>query len=324
MGGFCLTVHHFGVRSIETIDFYKYSGSGNDFICIDNRDGRFDHLIESPGIAHFARQLCRRGIGVGADGVIFAGPTGSGEGVDIVARFFEPDGSEAELCGNGVGCFVYCVVRQGWVTNDREIRVLTSAGVVRGQVVNSRRARVCIPNPEDIRTGLDIEVRTRRWPCHYLVTGVPHLVVYVDDLDNFEIEHWGPAFRYHPDFAPRGVNANFVEVRGEGHIAVRTWEFGVEDETLACGTGSSSAAIVTAMLKNWGEEYTRGEKPVLVDVQSGDRLKVWFMIDEDGDPIDLCLETTIRPLYTGRLTPELTGEVINGEPIRSPELEALD
>ncbi|MFW5799119.1 MAG: diaminopimelate epimerase, partial [Planctomycetota bacterium] len=251
-------------------------------------------------------------VSVGADGVIFAGPVGSGDGVDIVARFFEPDGSEVELCGNGVGSFCYWVIDRGFVTpGKREIRVLTSAGVVRGKKLGDNgEVRVCIPTPRDMKQGLELEARGRHWSADYLLTGVPHLVTWVDDLGDLDVFGYGRALRRHEAFAPRGVNVNFVQVLDQGRIAVRTFEFGVEDETLACGTGSSSAAILTALRKQWNSDFRTGQKPVEVNVQSGDTLRVWFEMDDQGDPVDVCLDTLVRPVYKGTLDGRLARQAL--------------
>jgi len=292
------------------IPFTKLSACGNDFICIDNRDGHLDAFFEGDGIRDFVRHLCRRGLGVGADGVIFAGPVGTGGGVDILARFFEPDGSEVELCGNGVGAFVHWVFVNRWVVTEEEMRVLTSAGVVRGQEMGPRQVRVCIPTPTNIQRELSVRVEERDWLCDYMVVGVPHLVIYVDDLERLEIQHFGPLFRHHERFGPRGVNANFCQIQEEGQIAVRTYEFGVENETLACGTGSSASAIASFMRSDWSSSYAKHETPVRVRVQSGETLQVWFQVSEEGQPFDVCIETIVRRVYHGTLDSEFLSEVL--------------
>ena len=305
----------------RVIEFAKLSGSGNDFICIDNRDGRFDALLDgstasgSPpsgeSAGQFARTLCRRGMGVGADGLIFAVQPEVDGVADIAARFFEPDGSEVELCGNGTGCFVYWVIVNGWA-GPGEIRILTPAGVVRGHRRDDGYIRVCVPSPEGVRRDLPVAVEGRPWRCDYVVTGVPHAIVYVDDVEATDVNHWGRALRRHPDFGPRGANVNFVQVLGEGHIAVRTYEFGVEDETLACGTGSASAAILAATRFGWAEKYLRGDEPVEVLVRSGDTLRVWFTAKSDGAVADVCLETIVRWTYTGTLGGDLLDRALPG------------
>ncbi len=295
---------------VESIEFAKLSGSGNDFICIDNRDGRFQELIAAGGAPHFARTLCHRGPSIGADGLIFAEKTDLLPDVQLFARFFEPDGSEAELCGNGTACFIYWAVASGWLPEDEEAKALTTAGVVRGQKLPGEYVRVCIPTPEDMQTDLELTAGGRKWRLDYLATGVPHAIAYVRDVDKVEVSHWGPLIRHHERFQPRGVNVNFVQVLGEGRIAVRTYEFGVEGETLACGTGSSAAAILTALRYRWPKQYLSGDKPVEITARSGDTLRVGFVAHPDGSVSDVCLETIVRPVFSGVIHPDLAGRAL--------------
>ena len=289
----------------NAIQFAKLSGSGNDFICIDNRDGRYDEIIDDVDrVGHFARMMCSRGMGIGADGVIFACEPDI-EGVsDIAARFYEADGSQAELCGNGTGCFVHWVQTNDWVPRCRT-KILTPAGVVRGSNGDGRYVRVCIPDPQDIRFDLATRVDGQAYSCDYVVSGVPHLIIHVDDAENIDIEHLGPAFRHHDDFKPRGVNANFVEVLEQGRLAVRTWEFGVEGETLACGTGSASAAILATLRFGWPVPDPDGDEPVLIRTRSGDEMRIFFRLTEDRRATDVCLETIVRFLCKGQVHPDL-------------------
>jgi diaminopimelate epimerase len=298
------------------VKFTKLSGSGNDFICIDSRDGRYAELLEDADrLTHFCREICRRGIGIGADGIVFALPTEVPEHSDVLARFLEADGSEAELCGNGTACFVR------WVLGSRrpcepELRVLTSAGVVRGRNADGLYVRVCIPLPESMQMGIELTAGNMPMMCDYAVTGVPHVIKYVEDVDAVDVDRVGRQIRHHERFQPRGANANFVQVLGEGEIAIRTFEFGVEAETLACGTGSASAAVLTAMRQGWGGEYFSAEKPVLVHARSGDVLRIYFEADEDGAVTDLCLETVVRCVCEGTVHPELAEKALNG--VRQP------
>jgi diaminopimelate epimerase len=291
------------------IEFAKLSGSGNDFICLDGRDGRFDELLADPDRAgRFAQALCHRAMGVGADGVVIA-TVCEIEGVaDLAARHFEPDGGEANLCGNGTACFVRWADDDGW-TRTQELRVLTAAGVVRGRRSDGQYVRVCIPLPEDMRTGLSVPAGGTVWTCDYVVTGVPHVLVYVDDVAAVDVAHLGPLLRHHPMFAPAGVNANFVQVLREGELALRTFETGVEGETLACGTGSAAAAIMAARRFGWNRAYLAGEKPVLIRARSGDVLRVYVEIDDDTVH-DLCLETVVRFLYRGTLHADLAASAL--------------
>ena len=295
---------------IEPIDFVKLSGSGNDFICIDNRDGRFDELVSSGRIGQFAQALCRRGPSIGADGLILAESTDLLPDVHIFARFFEPDGSEAELCGNGTACFIAWAVDNGWLPEDEEVRALTGAGVIRGEKLARKYVRVCIPDPEDVQTDIELNVDGRAWTFDYMITGVPHAIAYVDDVDEVDVARWGRRIRHHPRFQPRGANVNFVQVLAEGSIAVRTFEFGVEGETLACGTGSAAAAIMTALRHGWGREYLAGDKVVHITARSGDVLEVSFEAREDNTVLNVCLHTVVRCVFSGTIHPDLVAEAL--------------
>lgn len=287
----------------EPIPFWKLSGSGNDFVCLDNHDGRFDALLDDPSrLGRFVRAVCRRRYGVGADGVIFADRPEIEELADISARFLEADGSECELCGNGTGCFARFAVLQG-LAPEGEIRILTPAGVVRTVRSDGQYVRVCIPSPESIRRDLHIAVKGRSFLCDYAVVGVPHLITYVADVEAVDVECWGYALRHHHDFHPRGVNVNFVQILEKGRIAVRTFEYGAEAETLACGTGSSASAILTALRFGWDGPLRQCETPILVRVRGGDDLRVYFTIHSD-DVTDVCLETVVRVSLQGVLLPE--------------------
>jgi diaminopimelate epimerase len=246
---------------------------------------------------------------------VFALRTEVPEHSDVLARFLEADGSEAELCGNGTACFVR------WILGSRkpcepELRVLTSAGVVRGRNADGLYVRVCIPLPESIQMDMHLSPGNMPMVCDFAVTGVPHVVKYVEDLDAVDVDRVGRQIRHHERFQPRGANANFVQILGEGEIAIRTFEFGVEAETLACGTGSASAAVLAAKRQGWREEYFRAEKPVLVHARSGDVLRIYFEADQDGTVTDLCLETVVRCVCEGTLHPELADKALNG--VRQP------
>jgi len=294
---------------LSSTEFFKLSASGNDFICIDNLDGRFDELIHDPDrIGHTARVLCERGPGVGADGVLFACQPEIEDVADIAARIFEVDGSEVELCGNGTACFLHWIIACGLVPPG-EVRVLTLAGVVRGRNGEGKYIRVCIPLPEEITTDIEIAAAGQTLLCDYAVTGVPHVVTYVDDVSAVDVDHVGRAVRHHERFGPRGANANFVQHIGEGEIAVRTFEFGVEAETLACGTGSAAAAILAARRFGWGPAYTTGDQPVRIHTRGGNMLQVYFSLDDAGQVDDLCLETIVEMVYRATTGADLAAAI---------------
>ncbi len=307
--------------------FHKLTAAGNDFICVDNTKGKYDSLLDSDRLAGFVRRLCHRALGAGADGVIFAGPTGNGQGVDIVARFFEPDGNEARLCGNGTACFSQWAVRQGLIQRGDEVTILTAAGTARCKYADDPRGRpvVCIPDPHGLERNLLMQDSDRNFNLHYINIGVPHGVVFMEDekLEDCDVHRWGRALRYHRRFAPEGVNVDFVRVFDEGRIAVRTYEFGVEGETLACGTGASAAAILAMMNGEWPEAYQRGDKPVEVAVQSGENLLVWADIRDDESITDVCLETPVQRIYEGKLDESFvrrySGGNICGDAVRRSE-----
>ena len=181
--------------------FTKLTAAGNDFICIDNTDGRFDAFLEAPESRDWIRAVCRRGLGVGADGVIFGCSRGDGTGVHICARFMEPDGSESELCGNGTACCAWWVVDKGFCEGP-EVRILTAAGAAVANLVpeNPGRVRVCVPDPRDLEMNVAVDVKGERWVLDYVVTGVPHAVGYVDDIEEIDVPHWGPGIRRHSRF----------------------------------------------------------------------------------------------------------------------------
>ena len=298
----------------QTVQFTKVNAGGNDFICIDNTSGIYSELLESDHLPGFVRALCRRGLAVGADGVIFACETGAGGGVDIVARFMEPDGSEARLCGNGTACFAYWCLERGLVPGP-EIHILTAAGTAQARPDPARphRITVCVPNPRSLELCVDIWINREMRRVHLLDTGVPHAVAFVDDVDDVDVRVKGSAIRHHERFREMGgVNVNFTQVLEVGTIKVRTFEFGVEAETLACGTGSTAAAIVAAVLLEWPGKYLDGSEPVRVQVRGGETLRIWFRCGEGNVFTDTCLETGARPVYEGSLRHEFVEALLHG------------
>jgi len=287
-----------------SIEFAKLSGSGNDFICIDARDGRFDDLLaDEERLARFAAVLCDRHVGVGADGVIFAFEPDD-PSADIAVRFLEPDGSEAELCGNGSACLTRWAIESGWV-DGRELRIRTISGAARGRISSDGYTHVCIPEPRDLATDIEVTAAGRRWRLDYALTGVPHAVAFVDDVEALDVERVGGAIRHHERFAPRGVNVNFTQVVEPGLLAVRTFEFGVEGETLACGTGAATAALMAALRFGWPEDYLSKGEPVRVRARSGDVLKLYLLVKDRREVEKACLESVVRFLFQGQVHADL-------------------
>jgi diaminopimelate epimerase len=262
--------------------FTKMNGAGNDFVVIDNRQELL-HLS--------ARQitfLCDRHRGVGADGVLIVEP--SSEKADFRMRYYNCDGGEAEMCANGARCFAQFANQ---ILGGRdELRFETLAGIIRAQFRDTG-VKLSLSEPKEMFLNRALEIEKRKISVHSINTGVPHVVTFVDDLEATPVRDWGAKIRFHTAFHPRGTNANFVKQLEPGKIAVRTYERGVEDETLACGTGVTASGLIYAALND-------SEAPVRVLVRGGDWMEVGFQKNLSGfeqvtleGPADFVFEGTI-------------------------------
>ncbi|HET6371116.1 MAG TPA: diaminopimelate epimerase, partial [Nitrospiria bacterium] len=190
---------------MRKISFWKMSGSGNDFVLIDNRSGSIPH----EGIAPFIRKVCARGLSVGADGLILIETS---KNADFAWRYYNADGGEAEMCGNGSRCAARFAHLNGIVSRP-EMRFETLAGIIEAEVKGDR-ARVKLTDPCDLRLDLNVQLEGKEYVGHFLNTGVPHLVIPVDDVDKIDVFALGRAGRNHALFAPKGTNVNFVSIGG--------------------------------------------------------------------------------------------------------------
>ena len=262
------------------------SGSGNDFILIDNRV----NLIEAALAPELARNLCRRKVSVGADGLILIE---NDDEVDFRWNFFNADGSTAEMCGNGGRCVARLANILGICGPSLSFRTL--AGIIRAEVSGSR-VKLQMTEPRDLRLDLELDLNGQRFNTHFVNTGVPHTVFILDGpemLAQQEVVGQGRKVRYHSQFAPAGTNVNFIAVLGEQTLAIRTYERGVEDETLACGTGATAVALV-------GAAKGMVRPPVDVHMKSGETLTIYF----DSDkllPKEVYMEGETTVIYQGRL-----------------------
>jgi len=238
--------------------FTKMNGAGNDFVLLDNRAGDL-HLTRE----QIAR-LCDRHRGIGADGVLLL--ERATNGADFRMRYYNADGGEAEMCGNGARCFARFADRTAGPLE--ELSFETPAGVI-GAKLEGELVRLEMSEPKDLRLDLKIALNERRIVGHYLDSGVPHVVVPVEKIETVDVHSLGAQIRHHPMFMPRGANANFIEQRGPHAIAIRTYERGVEAETLACGTGVVASALVFAAT-------AKLDGPIDVQVRGGDTLQVDF------------------------------------------------
>ncbi len=270
----------------RALSFTKMHGSGNDFILIDNRD-RFIKASIAPMVAE---RLCRRKFGVGADGLILIEDSSV---ADFKWGFYNADGSEAEMCGNGGRCAARFAFLEG-IAPDKQ-RFETLAGIIRAEV-NGRQVKLQMSPPEDLRLDFRLKIREDEFSVSTLNTGVPHAVVLVDDIESVPVFEWGRFIRYDPTFQPDGTNVNFVKVIDAHNIRIRTYERGVEDETLACGTGAVASAIICAA-------KGLAESPVEVKTWGGEVLTIYFHVGDVKDQVaDLVfLQGDAVLVYRGKL-----------------------
>ena len=241
------------------VEFTKMNGAGNDFVLIDNRDRKLSLLPEQ------IVGLCNRQKAIGADGLILLENSSNGK-ADFAWKFYNSDGSEAEMCGNGARCFAR-FVRQLTGKEDR-IAFETLSGIIHAEFVD-HLVKVSLTTPSHLRLGMDILWEGESRKVHFINTGVPHAVYFVDQIASIPVQKWGASLRYHDQFSPKGTNVNFVQVLNAHSIRVRTYERGVEGETLACGTGVTASALITARVFDC-------PSPVTVTTQGGDQLQVGF------------------------------------------------
>ncbi|MGA1868789.1 MAG: diaminopimelate epimerase [bacterium] len=219
------------------IPFSKMSGCGNDFILIDNRE-----CILSTPIGELTQMICDRHNGVGADGLIIIEKSDTAH---FKMRFYNSDGGEAEMCGNGARC----VARFAYLTRIAPAKMTfeTRAGEIEGQVLEDGHVKITMGRiPFKLSEGRIDSIEDG--PLYYLTVGVPHTVFFVDTIDTVDVFTRGRSIRYHEKFAPAGTNVNFVKVLNQDSLVIRTYERGVEAETMACGTGASASAIVAFSL----------------------------------------------------------------------------
>ncbi|NNK85157.1 MAG: diaminopimelate epimerase [Desulfobacterales bacterium] len=269
---------------MKKINFYKMSGSGNDFIIIDNRQ----NVVEEKKISDFISSVCRRKMSVGADGLILIE---NADSIDFKWRFFNSDGSRAEMCGNGARCaarFAYLNKIAG-----PNMSFETDAGIVLAQVDNDL-VKIKLTEPKDLKIGFTLDTDIGPITASSINTGVPHVVIPVDNIDDIEIVKLGRQIRYHGKFAPAGTNVNFYCPLNKNKIKIRTYERGVENETLACGTGAVASALVYAY-------KTKVKSPVSVMTKSGGWLSVYFESKTDVFN-NIYLKGDARVIYKGEMS----------------------
>ena len=262
--------------------FYKMSGSGNDFVLLDNRDGSLPSEL-SP----LVQKLCHRRNGIGADGVLVIEQS---DRADFRMRYLNADGGEVAFCGNGGRCIAWFARSIG--AAGEAMTFEAGDGLHRAEVKGGS-VKLEMREPRDFDLKFLLDLGDRGYAASFVDTGVPHVVVPVSELDNFLVVETGRKIRYHQRYQPEGTNANFIELADRHHLRIRTYERGVEDETLACGTGSTAAAVVAARLG-------LADSPVECLTRGGEVLTIHFQLN--GENIGLVfLEGQVQLVFRGEL-----------------------
>ncbi|MGC9031755.1 MAG: diaminopimelate epimerase [Minisyncoccia bacterium] len=240
------------------MEFLKIVGSGNDFVIIDNRK----KLIKNG--SSLAIKLCNRKFGIGADGLLLLE---NSKKADFKMRIFNRDGSEAEMCGNGLRCILR-FISENSISKKKNLKIETKAGVLDG-IIKNKIVKVRMNIIGKPKLNIQIPVEKSRITGNFINTGVPHTVIFVDNVDKINLEKIGPQIRYSKVFGENGTNVDWVEIVKEGIIKIRTYERGVEGETLSCGTGAVASAVITSIVK-------RFKSPITIIPKSKELLKVYF------------------------------------------------
>ena len=267
---------------MKEIFFSKKVAAGNDFILVDNRRRILTDWAKA------ARKFCRRRFSVGADGLILLERS---KKADIRMRIFNPDGSQAQMCGNGVRCLAKFALERKIARREHTIETL--AGVIEARVTRDT-VRARLVTPKNLRLDVPVTVNGAQHRMHLIDTGVPHAVELTDRLNQTDVDRLGRILRHHGAFAPKGTNVDFISIGTGNAIEIRTYERGVEAETLACGTGAAAGALVAAALEGL-------KSPVKVKTRGGEILKIYFS-KKNGRFDDVHLEGKIADSFEGRIT----------------------
>ncbi len=274
----------------QAVAFYKMQGSGNDFILMDNRELR----LTAEQMQTWAKALCPRAFGIGADGLIFIDFPPADEQVDYRWHFYNADGSRAEMCGNGSRCVARLAFELGIAGTSQVFK--TDAGPIKARVIEETgQIKVQLTKATDLELEVSISKENgETMQVHFVNTGVPHTVLLTSNLSKIDVPGLGSSIRYNPKFAPAGTNVNFAQIEDSDHMSLRTYERGVENETYACGTGASASVFVAHALGKCSDH-------VSVTTSGGENLTVHL---ENGD---IFLQGDAMIVYTGSMRPESFG-----------------
>jgi diaminopimelate epimerase len=283
----------------DPLTFFKMAGGGNDFVIIDNRSGRIDDAAE------LTRRICTPHLSVGADGLILIENTGK---ATFKMRYLNADGSLADFCANGTRCAArFAFVN---VIAPKKMTIETGAGVIGAEVSEGGHVTLSLQPPHSFVADRPLRMADSVIRGSSIMVGVPHYVLFLrDELWSQDIVPLGRALRSHPDLQPAGANINFVVVRDPHNIEVRTYERGVEAETLSCGSGTVASSVTSAL-------FGKTKSPVKVLTRSGITLEVSFLLD-GGVPRDVTLRGDARVVYRATMTPE-TIEGFDPDWVRNP------
>ncbi len=270
------------------IPFTKMSGTGNDFIIIDHRRP----FLAAEAMPEFARLVCRHKFSAGADGLILI-EEDEDPAVNFRWQFFNADGSRAEMCGNGARCAARYAYRAGIAPSDMRFR--TMAGVIAAEIVGSG-VKIRLTPPTNLQMARAINLGPVEQTVYSVNTGVPHCVSLVADLAQVPVAEWGRLIRYHELYQPAGTNANFVQIMDDG-LHVRTYERGVEGETMACGTGAVASALIAVAIG-------RATSPVRVTTSGGEQLVIHLEEQQGEQAGAVYLEGPAKFIYDGQLQAE--------------------
>lgn len=268
----------------QRISFAKLSASANDFIVMDNRQGIFSDVASS-----LAQRICARRYSVGADGLILIERS---EKATVRVRYVNPDGEEFNTCGNGGRCAARYT--HLFVIPERHLTMETNIGVVKAEIVD-RSVKLQLVNPTEIRLNLELSLEGRIYRGHYVQVGDPHFIVPFENIRTIDFVTIARKLRHHEGLGPAGANVHFIEPTARNRIKIRSFERGVEGETLACGSGCVSSATSTF-------RAGQSDPPIQFEPQSGIPVTVHFEPAEDFG--EIFLEGDARMIYQGELTHE--------------------
>jgi len=298
---------------MKNIHFYKFQASGNDFILIQGLSLGACGLTKGKknkqqilAYRKIARKYCQRKISVGADGLLVIEPSTKAL---FKMRIFNPDGSEAEMCGNGARCAgLWAKLRQTKIQAKKSTKFETKAGIIESQInlskekivfqKKSAEVKIKMTDPFDLKFRIPLKILGNNLRVDFVNTGVPHVVVFVENLEIIDVNNIGRAVRLNGKFKPAGTNVNFVEIGKTNVIRVRTYERGVEAETLACGTGSVASAVISSCRLR--PLTFSGKEAIKVKARSGETLKVYFS-RKNNKIDDIWLEGKAYLVYEGNL-----------------------